>query len=647
MKSHALEALLLATLALTACAPDAGLDPDADAAETESESQTVVLEWSPEACAVLAVANTASLEVLDDDVRLDKRAAENIVAYRAGATADASDDRTFGTIAELDAVRYVSTSALRKLLAYGSANGFACSFPPLALQLLNVSDWHGQLDPVAVTGVGNVGGAAALAAYFARDRAANPNTLVLTAGDAFGATPPLASFFEERPAVLAMNDMGFDADGIGNHNFDRGVAHLEQMARLARFPYVSANLRNVDDNLSCPDKPEGRCVVPYQLFELGGVEVAVIGVTNDDAQLLSRPGNLGTIEVTSSIVGAIRARAEAEAAGAEVFVLICHMGATGFVDGQPVGPLIDFANALEGFDVVLGDHTNVQVNTVINGALVVENRSAGVTYARTTVLFDRWTREVTSRTAELVTPLADVITPDATVLATLAPFRTQLSAAYDATIATTNEILLRGANAERLREMPIGNLVADSMRVRYGTQLALTNGGGIRAPLPSSYAPADTSLRRPAAGYQTGTPYDLVVGDVFAVLPFGNVVVTRTVSGRQLWAALEHAVEALPNANGWFAQVSGIRFVFDSTKPVGTRITSITLDDGTPILADDTRYSLATSDFIDAGGDGYTMLAGGDGISRDKMADVLLDHVRALGTLSNTTDGRILDQLRP
>lgn len=118
---------------------------------------------------------------------------------------------------------------------------------PVTVQILNVSDWHAQLDPSS-----GVGGAAVLSSYFKQDRLNNPNTLTLTAGDAFGATPPLSGFFNEEPGVRAMRLMGIDADTFGNHNFDRGVSHLSQMISLAGakanqvpgqpFSYVVANL---------------------------------------------------------------------------------------------------------------------------------------------------------------------------------------------------------------------------------------------------------------------------------------------------------------------------------------------------------------------------------------------------------------------
>jgi 5'-nucleotidase len=179
------------------------------------------------------------------------------------------------------------------------------------------------------------------------------------------------------------------------------------------------------------------------------------------------------------------------------------------------------------------------------------------------------------------------------------------------------------------------------MRWKYGTQLALTNGGGLRSTLPSSYKPIDTSLRRNTPGYAAGPPYDLVIGDVYEVLPFGNSVVTRSVTGTQLWAVLEHSVGAIPAANGRFGQISGFKFSYDATKPVGLRVVSVTLDNGTPIPADATTYTLATNDFTNAGGDGYTMLADGQGVTRNLMANDLLDYIKDKGTISPTIEGRI------
>lgn len=174
------------------------------------------------------------------------------------------------------------------LLPLLMADAYAAPRQTVEIQLLTVSDWHGQLDPLSITGVGNVGGAAALSTYFKADRAANPYTITLAAGDSFGASPPLSGFFDEVPAVLAMNAMGFQADTLGNHNFDRGLDHLQSMVDLASFPYLSANLKNLDENLTG--------VAPYTVIEVGGVSVGIIGVTNPEVPTLVAPGTYGTIE---------------------------------------------------------------------------------------------------------------------------------------------------------------------------------------------------------------------------------------------------------------------------------------------------------------------------------------------------------------
>ena len=511
---------------------------------------------------------------------------------------------------------------------------------PIDIQILNVSDWHAQLDPFFDFGLGtNVGGAAVLSAYWQAERIANPNTLTLTAGDAFGASPPLSGFFDEVPAVLAMNLMGFDVDTFGNHNFDRGTGHLQGMIELAEFQYVAANLQNRDDNLTG--------VKDFEIFEFEGRKIAVIGIVNPEAPTLVFPGSFGTIEVTDPVEAATEARSAAKAAGAKTFVAVTHLGVTNFDDdGNPIGPLIDFANGVKGFDVIFGDHTGAEFAGMVNGALVVENRSKGRTYARVTLSVNNG-GNVVKKGVEFVDPIASAVTPDPAIEAMLAPFRAELAVALDEVIGVATDIFPRGGSpqVERSGEAALGNVVTDSMRLRYSTQIAVTNGGGLRDPLPSPYLPADTSLRRTAAPYVIGPPYDLVKGDALELLPFGNSVVTRTVTGSQLYAVLERGVSALPctACSGRFAQISGFSFEFNSTFPVGSRVVSVTLNGGTPILPDATVYTMATNDFMNAGGDGYTMLADGEGTTRDPMLDVFIEYVQTVGTITPVIEGRIVD----
>lgn len=533
-----------------------------------------------------------------------------------------------------------SISTVLTVLAVAPADAApAHSRNVVKIQILNVSDFHGQLDPLSVSGV-SVGGAAALSTYWAADRQANPNTLLLTAGDAVGASPPLSSFFGDEPTIRFMNYAGFTADTFGNHNFDQGLAHLQHQIDVADFDYVSSNLRNLRHNL--------QGVSPYVIKKVDGVRVAVIGVTNPEAPTLVAPGNLGTLEITDPAAAAMRARKDAARHGAKVFVAIGHLGIEGTdTAGNPTGPLKTFAESVRGFDLILGDHTNIQYKAEINGALVLENLSKGATYARTTLSYDRRKGNVDA-TAEFVVPVTSAVQPDPAVATLLQPYRDELATQLDGVIGVANGSFDRGSNIERIREVPIGDLTADALRATYGTQIAFTNGGGLRSPLPSpSYLPRDTSLRRPSPGYAAGPPYDVVTGDVYSVLPFGNQSLTRTVTGTQLWAVLERSVGSAPNAFGGFLQISGFRFTYDSARPTGSRVLTVTLSDGTPVAKDATTYTTATNDFTNAGGDGYTELADGQGTTRNLMANDLLNYTTGAGTITPATDGRIDDVTRP
>jgi 5'-nucleotidase len=632
------------SIILGACAAlDEPGDPADDAFLAGGKTDVFgVGEGTAQACGVLQLVNTADLDALDHTVKLDSRAAHGIYARRVGrdGAAGTADDAVFHSLAELDAVPYVGKVAFRKLLDAAIKQGLTCTTG--AVQLLAVADFHGQLDPA-----GTVGGAAVLASWFAADRAQNPGTVTLSAGDLFGASPPLAMYFEEQPVVDAWSLMKLDAEVVGNHDFDRGAAHLEAMARRAQFPFVSANLANTGAAMTCPEQPGQRCIRPFVTFMRNGLKVAVVGLTTPELPDLVKPGALGPIVVTDMIEAAQAAWSEAAFGGAQIFVLVAHLGGTpaATAGAEPTGPLVDLARALSGFDVVIGGHTHNDLNAVVNGVPVVQTKSAGGSYAKVAVTWDYASSSVTGRTATLVVP-ATTVTPDAAVAALLDPYRTELAAAFDQKVATATAVFERGNNVERLREVALGDLLADAIRVRYGTQIAIVNGGGIRAPLPSSYQPLDKTLRRADAGYAAGPPYDVVVGDAYAILPFGNATVTRAITGAQLWAALEHSVDSLPAAKGYFAQISGFRFVFDSTKAPGGRVVSVALENGTPIAKDETSYTLATSDFIAAGGDGYTMLAG-PFVTQDPMAEVLLAHIQGLGTVSPQLAQRIVDQPTP
>src|SRR5581483_491939 len=214
---------------------------------------------------------------------------------------------------------------------------------------------------------------------------------------------------DEEPAIKGLNLLKIDADTFGNHNFDQGTAKLKSIIMPATYQYVSTNLKNVTTELGASIK------TPYTIFQVGGgttkVKVAVLGLTNKDAPSLVLPGNFGSIVVDDPIAAANKAAMDARAAGADVVVALAHMGATG-VDMQmnPVGPLIDLAKGVQGIDVLLGDHSDVKVNTTINGMIVTENRSKGRTYAKV---------QLSVMKGKVVSKKADILDPQGTLTAHL------------------------------------------------------------------------------------------------------------------------------------------------------------------------------------------------------------------------------------
>jgi len=301
------------------------------------------------------------------------------------------------------------------------------------LLILGIADWQGQLEPLS-----GVGGAAALSTYFKQDRAASRATgegiLTLTAGNDVGASPRLSTFFQDTPAILSERIMGIQVGALGNHNFDAGIGRLQSQIDLAyanasggdsRFHYVASNLSNRDANLEGTES--------YEIFRYGDVRYAVIGVVSEDAPTLVPPGSFGTMIPTDGGAAAMAAKAAAEAAGADVFIALTDKGVTNGSGADPTGALIDFANAVSGFDVIFGGDTDIQYSGTVNGQLVVENRSRGLTYSKTLLTYDRLAARLTTASNTFVIPTAAAVTPDPEVVAMLGTYRGQMSLLLDGT----------------------------------------------------------------------------------------------------------------------------------------------------------------------------------------------------------------------
>ncbi len=549
------------------------------------------------------------------------------------------------------------------------------------VRLLTITAWQGHVDPIVTstaTERTSWGGLGTLSSYFAAERAsAKGDVLFVTAGDEIGATPVLSSVFDDEPAVKALDFLGLQATTFGNHNFDPGLVGLKKLIGLAKYRHVSSNLTNVTTELG--DEVQ----VPYWMTEVGAgtprAKVAFLGLTAPEVATTVFPGKLGSIGIEAPASAANAAAKAARAAGASLVVALAHFGAEA-VDptGTPSGPIVDLANAVSGVDVWVADDTDFKVNATVAGALVVQNRKRGQGYTVVDVkIVDGQVVEKTATSKDAIgsvtallgegetcpsTPCPDdsfactsgacvktVMAPDPAAEAILEPYRKALPEKFDVKLAVVDRKYPRGGTPpiERVGETPLGNLVADALLARYaplGAKIAIVHAGGLRSSLPSTYAPADETLRRGEAGYAAGPPYDLVVGDVYTLHTYGNAAVVRKVRGSVLWAALENGFSALPGEFGGFPQIAGFGVVYDPTAPVGSRVVSVTLDDGTAIAKDDAReLVLATLDFINFGGDGYSMLVETvPSPTLDPLTTILVDYLRSSSPVPEPKPGRLV-----
>lgn len=513
------------------------------------------------------------------------------------------------------------------------------------LQVLEFSDFHG-----AVEDGGPSIGAALLASAFKRDRAAVPATVIVSAGDQFGASPVLSAQFDELPTVQSLNLMGLDVATTGNHEHDKPLTHLRSMIEASEFPWVVSNYSTLK-----PLNFGGSKVEPFTIVDAGGVKVGVVGMNTEDTADVTPAGNLSfgrggskTIVISPKVRPVNRAAAAARAAGADVVVAALHQGWNANVGSEPTGRLVDVARELRGVDLAFGGHTHQTFASVVDGLPVAQTRNAGIEYSRTQVCLDAVSGKVVGSSMEFVTEEDLVgLKPDRRTARLIEDYKQKLGARLDEQIGVVDGVFPRGGNppVERSGETAMGTYVAEAMRSKYGTDIGFITGGGIRDTFPAAgYEPLNKDLRRPG-GFASG-PYDVTLGDALAVFPFNNSTVTSTVTGKNLWAALENGVSQY-SGGGRFPQVAGIRFSFDPSRPVGQRIVSVTTADGRPIAADDTVYTIATLDFLVDGGDDYKgYFTPVSAVVRDVLVDVLVEAVRADTAKSGSVrlpaaDGRI------
>jgi 5'-nucleotidase/UDP-sugar diphosphatase len=490
-----------------------------------------------------------------------------------------------------------------------------CIAGSVTVRIVHVNDFHGFAEPYTPLGAGEpLGGVAWLAARVGALRSETP-TLLVAAGDMIQGNN-WANLSRGESTMELMNVMGFDAMTVGNHEFDFGQEVLKKRVAEARFPVLGANVEGLES------------LRPYVIKEVGGVRVAIVGVVTEDTPVATHPKNVVGLkfrpaaEVLARYVPELRRQAE-------VVVVLSHIG---YAEDRKL------AEQVPGIDVIVGghSHTRVEPPTRVGASVVAQAWEHAKALGVLDITVENGVVTAVAGRLEDIRP--DRGTPDSTVLSLVEKYRRQLDAVLDGRVGES-EVALDGQNV-RKRETNFGDLVADIMRSVSGADVALINGGGIRASV----------ARGP-----------ILVKDIYTALPFDNYIVAIRLTGRQLLGALEHGVAQVENGAGAFPQVSGIVFTYAPTSPAGSRVREVRI--GGQLLVPDQEYSVATNDFLAAGGDGYTAFGDAVRASRDFavvggmlmgeklvyndsgrwLRDVIIDTVREKNRIAPAVEGRITE----
>lgn len=496
---------------------------------------------------------------------------------------------------------------------------FAVEEAPFTLSLLHTNDTHAYVEqfPRLITAVNEM-------------RSQKENSLLLNAGDVFSGT----LYFRQYSGLADlyfMNQLGFDAMTLGNHEFDKDSATLANFIKQAEFPIVSSNINMAEDadlgalfHTSIGGSNEKGEIFPAIIKEVDGEEIGIFGLTTEDTAFLANPGD--NIVFENAVEKANETIDSLEAQGVDKIIALSHLG---------YQPDLDLAEKVDGIDVIVGGHSHTKLDAPVvvekeEPTLIVQANEYLKYLGVLDVTFDE-NGVIANYTGELkdLSKYAE----DETAKAKVAEYKVPLTELQKQVVGNTS-VLLNGERADvRSKETNLGNLIADGMAAKANelipTYMAMQNGGGIRASINQG---------------------DITLGEVLTVLPFGNNLVTLDLTGEEILAALEHSVSA--PGQGSFMQVSGLKFKYDPAKPVGERVWHVEAltADGYEELQPDKIYRVATNAFTADGGDGYSMfkIAKDEGrISELYIVDfeVFTSYLEKVNPVSPVVEGRIVQEV--
>lgn len=535
---------------------------------------------------------------------------------------------------------FAAGAALALPLATGAPAQAAAPVDLVGVQLLNINDFHGNLEPPSGSGgralddagvVRDAGGAVYLATHVKQLQAdrAQEHSVMVAAGDLVGASPLVSALFHDEPTIQFLTSLGVFASSTGNHEYDEGIDELHRLQdggchptdgcldgdgfAGAGFTYLSANVTDEAGNLVMP---------AYAVKTLEpGLEIGFIGAPLQDTPSIVTASGVAGLKFTREVNGVNKAVKALRARGVQSIVLMVHQGDNVLPGALPNdcglakqpdgsdGPATVIAKKVSPeIDVVFAGHSHQAYNCTVDDPLgnprpVVQGASFGRFVSEVDLQIDRRTKEVrrdlTTADNHLVT--RDVA-PDPAAQALVERYKTLAAPIANRQVATITGDLTRSPSPAG--EQPLGDVIADAQLAATdgvqegGAVAAFMNPGGIRADLTYAGSPA---------GEGDGV---VTYGEAFTVQPFTNYLTTMTYTGAQIDRVLEQQWD---NPSGVkVLQVSnGFSYAWSAGAPVGSRVDPASITIGGSTVDPDKTYRITVNSFLAGGGDGFSELARG------------------------------------
>ncbi|MBU4348912.1 5'-nucleotidase C-terminal domain-containing protein [bacterium] len=462
--------------------------------------------------------------------------------------------------------------------------------------ILSINDFHGALAPAGK----NVGGVKLVDAL-KTEKAKNPEgTIIVSAGDNYQGSA-MSNLLYGEPVSAVFKEMGIELSAVGNHEFDWGVDRISKWAEDGGFTFVCTNIYDIRTNEPV-DWAE-----PFVIIEKEGVKVGFVGLATPETAYKTLKANVVNYEFRDPVEVITEWVPKVKDAGADIIIALTHLGSFQDKEGNITGEAADLCE-IDGVDAVISGHTHQRVSGLVNNKPLVQAYYSGRSFAKLTFTFDENDRLVSAEPfLDNLYDRADTLKDDANMLVVYKKYEDELNPVLGKVLGRTTVDLDHDRYAG---PSLLGEWSCDIMKDKVGVQIAMTNGGGLRVPVPAG---------------------EITAGILYEVMPFDNTLYTMKLSGADVKANIEHGI--MNDDIGWI-QISGVRVTYNPNAEAGNRITSMVLEDGTTVEMDK-YYTVVTNDFMFTGGDNYNFKNSKDGLDTFiPIRDALMDAVEKAGVIS-------------